>query len=279
MKELPNPTFPISQIALPRGSLHQSLQNQNTASDTKISKSTVEVSWAKHQDEVREAQRLRYEVFGKEMGARLPETVAGHDIDLFDDYCEHLLVRDGVTGAVIGTYRVLTPAQAKRVGGTYTDTEFDLTRLRFMRERMVELGRSCVHAEHRHGGVILALWGALFEFMARNQLDTMIGCASIPMLHNGIVTGDAAASMWKQLSKTNLASIEFHALPRLPLPIEELDSDLPVEPPALIRGYLRLGAKILGAPAWDPDFNTADLPMLMQVKDLPNRYRKLFAAT
>jgi putative hemolysin len=279
MKELPNPTFPISQIALPRGSLHQSLQNQNTASHAKISKSTVEVSWAKHQDEVREAQRLRYEVFGKEMGARLPETVAGHDIDLFDDYCEHLLVRDGVSGAVIGTYRVLTPAQAKRVGGTYTDTEFDLTRLRFMRERMVELGRSCVHAEHRHGGVILALWGALFEFMARNQLDTMIGCASIPMLHNGIVSGDAAASMWKQLSKTNLASIEFHALPRLPLPIEELDSDLPVEPPALIRGYLRLGAKILGAPAWDPDFNTADLPMLMQVKDLPNRYRKNFATT
>jgi putative hemolysin len=115
--------------------------------------------------------------------------------------------------------------------------------------------------------------------MARNQLDTMIGCASIPMLHNGIVSGDAAASMWKQLSKTNLASIEFHALPRLPLPIEELDSDLPVEPPALIRGYLRLGAKILGAPAWDPDFNTADLPMLMQVKDLPNRYRKHFATT
>ena len=279
MKELPNPTFPISQIALPRGSLHQSLQNQNTASHAKISKSAVEVSWAKHQDEVREAQRLRYEVFGKEMGARLPETVAGHDIDLFDDYCEHLLVRDGVSGAVIGTYRVLTPAQAKRVGGTYTDTEFDLTRLRFMRERMVELGRSCVHAEHRHGGVILALWGALFEFMVRNQLDTMIGCASIPMLHNGIVSGDAAASMWKQLSKTNLASIEFHALPRLPLPIEELDSDLPVEPPALIRGYLRLGAKILGAPAWDPDFNTADLPMLMQVKDLPNRYRKHFATT
>ena len=279
MKELPSSTFPISQIALPRGSLHQSLQNQNAASNSKISKSAVEVSWAKHQDEVREAQRLRYDVFVKEMGARLPQSVPGHDIDLFDDYCEHLLVRDGPSGAVIGTYRVLTPAQAKRVGGTYTDTEFDLTRLRFMRERMVELGRSCVHAEHRHGGVILALWGALFEFMARNQLDTMIGCASIPMLHNGIVSGDAAASMWKQLSKTNLASIEFHALPRLPLPIEELDSDLPVEPPALIRGYLRLGAQILGAPAWDPDFNTADLPMMMQVKDLPNRYRKLFEVT
>ena len=276
MKELPNPTFPISQIALPRGSLHQSPQNQISASSPKDSKSAIKVSWAKHQDEVREAQKLRYSVFANEMGARLPATIPGHDIDLFDDYCEHLLVRDGETNAVIGTYRVLTPVQAKRVGGTYTDTEFDLTRLRNMRERMVELGRSCVHPDHRHGGVILALWGALFEFMSRNQLDTMIGCASIPMLHNGIVSGDAAASMWQQLSKSNLASIEFHVRPRLPLPIEELDSNLPVEPPALIKGYLRLGAKILGAPAWDPDFNTADLPMLMQVKDLPLRYRKHF---
>lgn len=276
MKELPNPTFPISQIALPRGSLHQSSQNQDDTSSAKVSKAPIKVSWAKHQDEVREAQRLRYEVFVNEMGARLPATLLNHDIDLFDDYCEHLLVRDGETETVIGTYRVLTPAQAKRVGGTYTDTEFDLTRLRFIRERMVELGRSCVHADHRHGGVILALWGALFEFMSRNQLDTMIGCASIPMLHNGIVSGDAAASMWKALAKSNLASVEFHVRPRLPLPIDELDSDLNVEPPALIKGYLRLGAKILGAPAWDPDFNTADLPMLMQVKDLPHRYRKHF---
>ncbi|NBQ05218.1 MAG: GNAT family N-acetyltransferase [Betaproteobacteria bacterium] len=277
MKELPNPTFPISQIGLPRGSLHQSHQDESSPGSTKISKSAIKVSWAKHLDEVRDAQRLRYQVFANEMGARLPVTMAGHDIDLFDDYCEHLLVRDGQSGEVIGTYRVLTPAQSKRVGGTYTDTEFDLTRLRFMRERMVELGRSCVHADHRHGGVILALWGALFEFMSRNQLDTMIGCASIPMLHNGVVSGDAAASMWKQLAKTNLASIEFHVRPRLPLPIDELDADLPVEPPALIKGYLRLGAKILGAPAWDPDFNTADLPMMMQVKDLPLRYRKHFA--
>jgi putative hemolysin len=148
----------------------------------------------------------------------------GHDIDLFDDYCEHLLVRDEATQQVIGTYRVLTPAQAKRVGSTYSDTEFDLTRLRSLRERMVELGRSCVHPDHRHGGVIMALWGALAEFMVRNQLDTMIGCASIPMLHNGVVSGDVAASIWRQVRQTHLAPIEFHVRPRLPLPVERLDA-------------------------------------------------------
>jgi len=236
----------------------------------------IEVSWARHQDEVRAAQRLRYEVFAGEMGARLSTPVAGHDIDLFDDFCEHLLVRDEATQEVIGTYRVLTPAQARRVGSTYSDTEFDLTRLRDLRDRMVELGRSCVHPGHRHGGVILALWGALAGFMHRNRLDTMIGCASIPMWHQGVTSGDAAASIWRQLSATHMAPIRYQVQPRLPLPVERLDGSLQVEAPALIRGYLRLGAKVLGAPAWDPDFNTADLPMLMRLDDLPARYRRHF---
>ena len=237
----------------------------------------LQVSWARHQDEVREAQRLRYSIFVGEMGARLSSPVAGHDIDLFDDYCEHLLVRDTATQEVIGTYRLLTPAQARRVGGTYTDMEFDLTRLRSLRSRMVELGRSCVHADHRQGGVILALWGALAEFMARNQLDTMVGCASIPMQHSGLVSGHAAASIWQQLRQTHLASIEYHVLPRLSLPVDQLlDEGVRVAPPALIKGYLRLGAKVLGAPAWDPDFNTADLPMMLRMVDLPRRYRNHF---
>lgn len=233
-----------------------------------------DVFWASQLDEVRAAQRLRFDVFAGEMGARLTTPVAGHDIDLFDNYCEHLIVRDQATSQVVGTYRLLTPAQARRVGSTYSDTEFDLTRLRAMRERMVELGRSCVHPEYRHGGVIMALWGALAEFMVRNQLDTMIGCASVPMLHNGLVSGDRAASIWSQLASKHMAPIEHHVRPRLPLPIEQLNSTLDIEPPALMKGYLRLGAKVLGAPAWDPDFNTADVPMLLKISDMPPRYRK-----
>lgn len=285
MKELPNPTFDLSPVApphFPRGSLCQSGHAVGPAVVQGPAVGKISVGWARHQDEVRQAQRLRYEVFALEMGANLSKNLPGHDIDLFDDYCEHLLVRDVATDTVIGTYRVLTATQAKRVGSFYSDTEFDLTRLRSLRERMVELGRSCVHADHRHGGVILALWGALAEFMARNQLDTMIGCASIPMQHQGaagvVNGGHAAASIWRQVRQTHLAPIEWRVTPRLALPVERLDDTLDVEPPALIKGYLRLGARVLGAPAWDPDFNSADLPMMMRIADLPARYLKHFSA-
>ncbi len=153
MKELPTPTIDLSPAHLPRGSLHPAgpLVARPLVESTAAA-SGIAVSWARHLDEVREAQRLRHAVFAGEMGAILPNTVPGHDVDLFDDYCEHLLVRDVATSEVIGTYRVLTPEQARRVGCTYSDTEFDLTRLRSIRDRMVELGRSCVHPDHRHGG-------------------------------------------------------------------------------------------------------------------------------
>jgi len=239
---------------------------ERAASSTRLS-----ASWAHSEAEVREAQALRYQVFAVEMGARLATpkgAPAGLDIDLFDAYCEHVLVRsggeDGEPGPVVGTYRVLTPAAAKRAGGLYSDTEFDLTRLRGLRSRVAEIGRSCVHADHRSGGAIIALWGALAEFMARNGLDTVIGCASVSMRDGG----HFAASLWKQIAAQHLAPIDCQVRPRLPLPIAHLRQDLQVEPPALIRGYLRCGAKLMGEPAWDPDFNLATLPLILRMADL-----------
>ena len=279
MRDLPLPTFPISDLSAPvapRRSLHP---RPSTALADAADRPAFDVVWARDDEDVREAQQLRYLVFAQEMGARLtlPKGApAGHDIDIFDPFCEHLLVRaasrDGEPGPVIGTYRVLTPDSARRVGGLYSEGEFDLTRLRPLRSKMVELGRACVHPDWRSGGAILALWGALAEFMQRNGLDTMIGCASVSMRDGG----HFAASLWEQLRKTHLAPIEWHVSARLPLPVADLQHDLNVDPPALIKGYLRCGAKILGAPAWDPDFNTADLPMLLRIEDLPARYRKHF---
>jgi putative hemolysin len=285
MNELPTPTLPLTPFDLPRGSLHPS--HHAVADRVRQARNpSYQVGWARHLDEVRQAQQLRYQVFCGEMGARLDGQSnaqwPGCDIDVFDDYCEHLLVRDADTQEVVGTYRLLTPEQAKRAGGFYTDTEFDLTRLRSLRGDMVELGRSCVHADHRSGGVIMMLWSALAQFMNRNRLQIMVGCASIPMTNDPAqpqwTAGDVAASIWAQVQRTHMADVSCHVRPRLPLPLEQFRSDLAVEPPALIKGYLRLGAKVLGAPAWDPDFNTADLPIMMRMTDLPARYKKHFDA-
>lgn len=249
------------------------------AATKRSSETGIEVVWARHLDEVRAAQRLRHRVFVDEMGARLSApagTPSGHDADVFDRFCEHLIVKTGEDdrnpGQVIGTYRVMTPWAAVRAGGLYSETEFDLTRLRSLRSGMVELGRSCVDPDWRTGVVISALWGALAEFMQRNALHTMIGCASVGMRDGGHV----AASLWTRLSQTHLADVEYQVRPRLPLPVEQLERHHEVPAPALIKGYLRCGAKVLGPPAWDPDFNTADLPMMMRLQDLPTRYRRHF---
>ncbi len=239
----------------------------------------LEAVWAVHDDEVRAAQRLRHRVFAGEMGARLtplPGTAPGLDADRFDAHCEHLLVRttESAQGpaTVVGTYRVLTPAAARRAGGLYSAQEFDLSPLDGLRHRMVELGRSCTHPAFRQGGVILMLWSALADFMQRNRLDITVGCASMAMADGG----HAAASLWQQLRRSHLADPALRVAPHLPLPVQHLRSDLPVEPPALIKGYLKCGGRVLGPPAWDPEFRTADLPMMMCLADLPAAYRRRF---
>lgn len=282
MLEIASPTAPFAgslaslffkskpQIELARSRLVMPAAQPVSTED----KAGLSVTWARHLSEVREAQALRYDVFAGEMGAKLKTSHSNpkHDIDMFDDYCEHLIVRDLHTAQVVGTYRLLTPVQAKRVGCFYTDTEFDLTRLRSQRDSMVELGRSCVHKDFRHGGVIMSLGRELFQFMARNNFAAMIGCASIP-LNMG---ADVPASLWAKLSLTHLAPVQEQVTPRIPLPLERLDSTLDVEPPAMLKGYLRLGTKVLGPPAWDADFNSADLPVMARMSDLSPRYKKHF---
>lgn len=239
----------------------------------------LEACWATSEEEVRQAQRLRHRVFAQEMGAPLtpmPGQPADLDVDTFDEFCEHLMVRawpaDGGEPEIVGTYRVLTPRAARRAGRLYADGEFDLSRLQALRGRMVELGRACTHPDHRSGAVILMLWSSLAQFMVRNGLELMVGCASVPMADGG----HAAAALWRQLRETSLADAALRVQPRLPLPVEELDRGLSVEPPALLKGYLRCGARVLGAPAWDPDFGTADLPIMLDLADVPEAYRRRF---
>ena len=232
----------------------------------------LHVGLATCETEILEAQKLRYRVFADEMGARLATRTPGVDRDIYDPFCEHLIVRDEAAGRIVGTYRILSPAAARKVGGYYSENEFDLTRLQHLRGRMVEIGRSCIDADYRSGAVIALLWSGLARYMQENGYDHLIGCASVSMADGG----HNAASLYNRLREKHLAPLEYHVFPRYPLPLGSLRGDLEAEAPPLIKGYLRAGAWICGEPAWDPDFNTADLPILLSINKVDERYARHF---
>ena len=232
----------------------------------------LHVGLATCETEILEAQKLRYRVFADEMGARLATRTPGVDRDIYDPFCEHLIVRDEAAGRIVGTYRILSPAAARKVGGYYSENEFDLTRLQHLRSRLVEIGCSCIDADYRSGAVIALLWSGLARYMQENGYDHLIGCASVSMADGG----HTAASLYNRLREKHLAPLEYHVFPRYPLPIASLRSDLETEAPPLIKGYLRAGAWICGEPAWDPDFNTADLPILLSINKVDERYARHF---
>ncbi|MBB5018323.1 putative hemolysin [Chitinivorax tropicus] len=232
----------------------------------------LSVTLATTRDEVLEAQRLRYQVFAEELGARLDGQEPGIDQDMFDPFCEHLLVRDDTTGEVVGTYRILAPSAARKIGNYYSESEFDLVRLANLRNRMVEVGRSCVHRDYRSGGVITLLWSGLSNYMVRNGYEYLMGCASISMADGG----HNAVAIYDQIKDQHLSPVEWRAFPRCPLPMQAIGGSKDISLPPLIKGYLRVGAMVCGEPAWDPDFNTADLLMLLPMAQMNRRYLRHF---
>lgn len=228
--------------------------------------------FARSLEELREAQRLRHSVFTQEYQATISSRIPGVDEDLFDAYCDHLIVRDQQSQEVVGTYRILDPHQAKRLKGYYSETEFFITRLNDLRGSMVELGRSCVHPDHRNGSVIMLLWSGIARYMQHFGYSNLIGCASVSMRDGG----RTAASLWDMLERKALAPSELMGFPRHPLPLERLEREPNVTEPPLIKGYVRIGAKVCSPPSWDPDFNTADFLMLLNLNTMNPKYARHF---
>lgn len=230
----------------------------------------LHVQVARTPADVRAAQRLRYEVFATEMGARLNGPEAGIDEDRFDAHCDHLLVREVGSGDVVGTYRILGPRAAESAGGYYSEQEFDFTRLAPLRSTLVEIGRSCVRADHRTGSAITLLWAGLARYMLARGHAFLVGCASLSMADGG----RTAASAYRRIAARHLSPPEYRTEPFRRLPHRCVEDDPPVELPPLIRGYLKVGAYVCGEPAWDADFNTADLMMLLPLAQLNPRYAR-----
>lgn len=226
------------------------------------------VSMACSPREVKEAQRLRHRVFVEEMGAAAPHGTL--ERDRFDPFCTHLIVRDRETSQVVGTYRILTPERAATLGSFMAEREFDLGRFAGIRHQLAEVGRACIDARYRHGSTIMRLWSGLASYAIERGYRFLFGCVSL-----GFGDRVDAAAIYRGIPPVHIAPEAYRVEPRSPLPRVSAAADAP-RLPALLKGYLRAGAWVCGEPAWDAEFGTADLLVLLPLEHVEGRYARHF---
>jgi len=242
----------------------------------------LEVRIAQNQLEIERALTLRYNVFNTEMGEGLARSAAtGKDRDEYDLYCDHLIVVDKTIDEVVGTYRILTKTQAIKNIGFYSENEFDLSNIYRLNYEMAEVGRSCVHPDYRDGSVIQLLWSGIADLLLTQQnIRFLMGCGSI---HS--TAGTEVNEIYAYLqSQGYLVESELRVKPRdthIHPEFQEipLNGDLKAiakRLPALIKGYMRVGAKIGGFPALDREFGTTDLFIFFDAQTIAGKYGKRF---
>ena len=239
---------------------------------------SMELRLASSWSERIEAQRLRFEVFNLELQLGLTSSLAsGLDQDAHDGHCDHLLVVDTDRDCLVGTYRILSFDRVPSFG-FHSESEFDLTNVKRSGLRLVELGRSCVALEYRDGRVISLLFRGIAEYLRRTNADALMGCASI---HGTDLT--ELATIREMLSQRFLSDPSLRVYPRRGFDIPPLPRTTLVDEtstfrslPPLFRGYLRLGAKVCGPPAYDRQFGTTDFFVLAKTRDIVGRYSRRF---
>lgn len=225
------------------------------------------------------AQRLRHDVFTTEPDFTLAGAADGRDADRFDEYCDHLLVRDDATGELVGCYRMLPPTGAIAAGGLYSATQFDISALDPLRGGLVEMGRAVVRADHRNGAVVLLMWAGILAYLDRCGYEYVAGCVSVPVRGpgDGAAPGSQIRGVRDFVHRRHRAPDCYTVWPYRPVTVDGVPLDGIAAParwdiPPLLRGYLRLGAKVCGEPAHDPDFGVGDFPALLDKRTADVRY-------
>jgi len=277
------------------------LFRRNTRRKTKIKPKSkiygrigeLEVRLARTKSDVKLAQRLRFNVFYREMSAKPSFTaqMRRRDEDRYDAICDHLLVIDTASSSsgglrrssqskssVIGTYRVLRQEPAERTLGFYTQGEYDiapLIRARSPAYRFMELGRSCVQKPFRNKRTVELLWHGLWTYVREHKVDVMIGCASfegtdpeqhamaLSFLHHYAL----APPEWRVRAHSHLHT----QMDLIPKDLVDMKLALKVLPP-LIKGYLRLGAMVGDGAVIDHQFGTTDVLIVLPVEKIDPRY-------
>jgi len=241
---------------------------------------SLEVRLARDSAEIALAQELRFRVFCEEMGAcrQRAAQMDERDADRFDEVCDHLLVTDLASGGeVVGTYRLLRQEAAGRAGGFYSSDEFEFEGLvaRHPALRFLELGRSCVLPQYRSKRTIELLWQGIWAYVKRHRIGVMTGCASfpgtVPAVHAQALS--FLAHNCRPDPEWDVRAVEsrYHAMDLMPAEAVDTRQALAAMPP-LIKGYLRLGARVGDGCVIDQDFSTTDVFIILPVSAIAERY-------
>lgn len=228
------------------------------------------------------AQRLRYEVFVAELDGdgELVDHDARLERDRFDDICDHLLLIDEAAGgAVVGVYRLLRDDQADRIGGFYTESEYDLAPLTRAGRRRMELGRSCLAQGYRGGEAMFHLWNGLARYVAEHRVEILFGVASFHGTDPGALAQPLSLLYHRHLAPEPLRAraLPAHYQPMNLLPEDRIDRRAAmVQVPALIKAYLRLGGSVGDGAFIDHAFNTTDVFLVMDTQKLSARQKNIY---
>ena len=238
-----------------------------------------EVKIAKNKDELRAAQRLRYEVFHVEMGM---DSASGSDKELdkdeYDRDSQHLVVIDKKSGFTVGTYRLLFNSDNCKIG-FHSEKIFDMHNIKKTEGVLLELGRSCIDKQYRNNMVINLLWNGIASVVKEHNVKYLFGC---PRLNSKDM--QAVNEEFSLLKQKYYSPEKFRVYPLADNEVSDLKEDLEIENPRriyrklppLIRGYLNLGAKVCGRPAVNPEFGSVVILMLLPTDKIVNTYRRHF---
>jgi len=246
--------------------------SKSSLADIEVRQGPYQARFVSGKTDLLAALRLRFEVFNLELNEGLKSAFrTGHDVDEFDEVCDHLIVEHAATGRIVGTYRLQTGTTARNGAGFYSQREFDFAPYERLRTELIELGRACIHREHRSTDVLYLLWRGIAQYALLHDSRFLIGCSSL-------TSQDPAhgTAVYQALFECT-ADIEFHTTPQpqfaMPLVAPNGASN---KVPKLLRTYLAIGAKICGPPAIDREFKTIDFLTLLDLQGLHPRIRARF---
>lgn len=276
MKKIKNKSNIVQTI---RQSIHRSrIKNFTPKINLYIEKQNYIIKTAENTDELQKALRLRHDVFIEEILHKKKFLQA--DIDKFDKKCDHLIIQDKRTDQIIGTYRLNSSLYTKKF---YSATEFHMKHIVKLPGNKLELGRACVHKDHRNGVTIALLWEGIMAYLMKSDTKYMFGCSSVKTMDR-----EKILSMIYYFKNKGHMSDHTKISPRGKFKIHgikksikfdnsryhdpELDMMVKDMVPSLLNSYLKAGAKICGIPAMDRSFRCVDFLTLLDVDQMKQSY-------